>query len=399
MVEAYAKQKFASHQYDYSNLLLEHRDSNDNIINYGLFRRVGNGTPKLTEYARSMFKTSLLNGISELDNNSNDLYRSMSDGDYLITAMGLFMTDINNSETPTANYLLPIPSDAPKNFTITAPRYSLAGLRSQLEDGTKIINREHPLFKQYYNIAIQELTNMAQAVNVMFKTNANGNPILTNGDFEFSDTYNNKPEHFYNQYHKDGKGNVFTTKDGHKVLAGRVFSFKRLVSKITPNSNGAFNKLIGYGKTIDILYGGSTRGLSYVNNQVVLNGEQRIALEDAVADWLNEYITNGYKELKNKYGTFIDDRINNESLAEFLVNDYLVRDSMYDMYGGDQSFYKNGQAILKRIKEVQASGNPFGNTDFTKNDLDIATDLYDITIKGNAVTVPYTVNGITKRKK
>lgn len=31
---------------------------------------------------------------------------------------------------------------------------------------------------------------------------------------------------------------------------------------------------------------------------------------------------------------------------------------MYDMYGGDQSFYKNGQAILKRIKEVQASGNP-----------------------------------------
>ena len=45
---------------------------------------------------------------------------------------------------------------------------------------------------------------LAQAVNVMFKTNANGNPILTNGDFEFSDTYNNKPEHFYNQYHKDG---------------------------------------------------------------------------------------------------------------------------------------------------------------------------------------------------
>ena len=92
------------------------------------------------------------------------------------------------------------------------------------------------------------------------------------------------------------------------------------------------------GKTIDILYGGSTHGLSYINNQVVLNVEQRVALEDAVADWLNEYITNGYKELKNKYSIFIDDRINNESLTEFLVNDYLVRDSMYDMYGGDQSF-------------------------------------------------------------
>jgi hypothetical protein len=39
------------------------------------------------------------------------------------------------------------------------------------------------------------------------------------------------------------------------------------------------------------------------------------------------------------------------------------------------------------------------NTDFTKNDLDIATNLYDVTINGNAVTVPYTVNGVVKRKK
>ena len=66
MLKLMLDKKFASHQYDYSNLLLEHRDTNGNIINYGLFRRVGNGTPKLTEYARSMFKTSLLNGISEL---------------------------------------------------------------------------------------------------------------------------------------------------------------------------------------------------------------------------------------------------------------------------------------------------------------------------------------------
>lgn len=400
MIEAYARQKFASRQYDYSNFLVEHRDDNGNIINYGLFRLVDGTTPKLTEYARSMFKLFLFNGISNLDNNNNDLYRSMSDGDYTITALGLYMTDINNSELSTANYLLPIPSDAPKNFTISAPKYTIAGLRSTLEDGTKIINRNHPLFKQYYNIAIQELTNMGQAINVMFKTNADGLPLFVDGEFVFSDVYNSNPNHFYNQYHKDGKGNVFITKDAHKVLAGRIFNFKRLVSKVTPNSNSLFNKLLGYGKPIDILYGGTTHGLKYINNRIVLSAEQSQAIEDAVSNWLNEYITNGYKELQNKYETFIQNGINNETIAEFLVNDYLIRDSMYDLYGGDQSFYKNSQAILKRIKEVQASGNPFGNTDFTKNDLDIPTNLYDITISGNTITVPYKeTDGITKRKK
>lgn len=400
MIETYAKQKFASRQYDYSNFLVEHRDENGNIINYGLFRLVDGATPKLTEYARTMFKTYLLNGISNLDNNSNDLYRSMSDGDYTITALGLFMTDINNAETLTANYLLPVPSDAPKNFVVSAPRYSIDQLRITLEDRTKIINKDHPLFRQYYNIAIQELTNMGQAINVMFKTNADGLPLFTNGEFEFSDTYKDKPNHFYNQYHKDGKGNVFTIKEAHKVLAGRIFSFKRLVSKVTPNSNGLFNELLGYGKPIDILYGGTARGLKYVGDRVILNNEQTQAIEDAVATWLNEYITNGYNELQNRYGTFIQDRINNETIAEFLVNDYLVRDAMYDLYGGDQSFYKNSQAILKRIKEVQASGSPFGNTDFTKNDLDVPTNLYDITINNDVITVPYTLsNGTIGRKK
>lgn len=400
MIEAYAEQKFASRQYDYSNFLVEHTDENGNIINYGLFRLVDGAKPKLTEYARSMFNTYLLNGISNLDNNNNDLYRSMSDGDYTITALGLFMSNINNSEIAIANYLLPIPSDAPKNFTITAPRYSINGLRTTLEDGTKIVNRDHLLFKQYYNIAIQELTNMGQAINVMFKTNADGLPVFVDGEFEFSETYNNNPNHFYDQYHKDSKGKVFVTKDAHKVLAGRIFSFKRLISKVTPNSNGLFNELLGYGKPIDILYGGSTRGLKYINDRVVLNTEQTLAIEEAVATWLNDYITNGYLELKNKYGTFIQDSVNNETIAEFLINDYLVRDSMYDLYGGDQSFYKNSQAILKRIKEVQASGNPFGNTDFTKNDLNVPTNLYDVTINGNVITVPYTsYDGTVKRKK
>ena len=47
------------------------------------------------------------------------------------------MTDINNSETPTANYYFLYLVMLLK-LTITAPRYSLAGLRSQLEDGTKL---------------------------------------------------------------------------------------------------------------------------------------------------------------------------------------------------------------------------------------------------------------------
>lgn len=405
---SYTKQKFKSRQYDNSNLLLEHRDENGNIINYGLFRKVGDEY-KLTEYAKDIFNIDLYNGISDHDTNNSDMYNSMSDGDYLITALGLFIsqTRTNDAGIDTANYLLPIPSDAPKNFTITAPRYRLDNLRTTNEDGSKSINpnTNHLIFQQYHNIVLQELTNMAQAINKMFVLDDNGYPKIVNGEFEMSQDYKDNPDAFYELYF--GKKNkVLTTIDGHKELTGNIFKFKRLKSKSVSNDiNNIFNKLIGFEGVIDLLYGGQENGIKLQNGELILNSNQQQAIKEAIATWLNEYINNSYDYIRNKYSTFLEGTVTNAEIVSFLVNDYLVRDSMYDMFGGDQSFYKDSQAILKRIKEIQASGNPFGITDFTRSGIDEPITVDTVTIgnhkievkdKFTAVTVSNTVKNSNK---
>ena len=66
----------------------------------------------------------------------------------------------------------------PKNFVMSGARYSVSGLRITGEDGVKRVNRNHPIYKQFFNIAMQEITDMAQAVNVMLKCDINGVPII-----------------------------------------------------------------------------------------------------------------------------------------------------------------------------------------------------------------------------
>ena len=118
------KYKFKSRQYDFSNLLLEHKDANG-ILNKGLFRYNENGELVPTEYAKDLLKITLFDGASNFDTDDDVLYNQMSQGDYLGTAYILFF---DGKEKDMAQYFMRIPSDAPRNFTIGAPKYSAKGL-------------------------------------------------------------------------------------------------------------------------------------------------------------------------------------------------------------------------------------------------------------------------------
>ena len=128
-----AQHKFKTQQYELSNILLEHRE-NGQIINYGIFRKVvdatGNVTYVPTEYAANLLQSRLFNGASNTDNSTNVLYKGMSKGDYIGTSWINFFNSGNTIErvAASADYFMRIPSDAPKTFTITAPRYSAEGL-------------------------------------------------------------------------------------------------------------------------------------------------------------------------------------------------------------------------------------------------------------------------------
>lgn len=130
-LEKWGTEKLKTNQYKYSNLLLEQYDENGNIINKGkaIFRYV-DGQLCLTENATKLLRISLFQGSSNIDNDTNLSYAEMTDGDYIPTAYYNFFNSTNKTgiDGSLAEYFLRIPSDAPKTFTIRAPKHSTENL-------------------------------------------------------------------------------------------------------------------------------------------------------------------------------------------------------------------------------------------------------------------------------
>lgn len=114
----------------YSNILIEHKDANGNTENFGLFRKNPNtGKLEPTDYASDLLSTSLFNGINDNDNGNNTIYNKMLTADYIASAFNAFFKPATtrrqqNQAITYASYFMRTPSDAPKNFVITAPKYA-----------------------------------------------------------------------------------------------------------------------------------------------------------------------------------------------------------------------------------------------------------------------------------
>lgn len=128
----FGKYKSQSRQYDFSNIMIEHKDENGKIINYGLFT-IDEASQEFipTSYAKDLLKANLFSGASDMTSSKNVLYSEMSKGDYIATSfINFFKTETKYNVTEEskqitfANYFMRIPSDAPKNFVMIAPRYS-----------------------------------------------------------------------------------------------------------------------------------------------------------------------------------------------------------------------------------------------------------------------------------
>lgn len=134
-LSAWTKEKLKSTEYDYSNILIDNPDKG--II--GLFRKKGNGEYELSPYAEKIISPYLLNGVSNQQAGTNADYTTMSDGDYYLVGLYAYTKKLqtykknntitaNAREVNTSPFLMRIPSDAPKNFAVSMPRYSSDGL-------------------------------------------------------------------------------------------------------------------------------------------------------------------------------------------------------------------------------------------------------------------------------
>ena len=383
----YGKYKFQGVQYNLSSILMEHRNENGAVINYGLFYKDKDGNIQITSYARDMVNISLFDGAGNPNTKDNVLYSGMSKGDYVYTGFAQYFNAEQNPNILMGDYFMRIPSDAPKNFVVHAPRYKVDGLFSKMhaiknakgeviakEVNVEDINENHPIVQQFKNIFKQELLDMTNFINIVFETNSlgqikyndDGSPMFKKGwglDAESA-------RRVFTNYHI-GKGHKhFIEKKGDGwAFNGLLFKDDRFV--LTDYKTG---KTIKYGDKLlehlfPSLYGGARDGFipftTNANGEVELNlsADQEAMITRMVKGFVTDYSNNSISRMSEYKDLDINNLINEKNSIDFALNHRLMYIAFNDIFEGDTKFYKDTQTFLKRSKESQASGVPYGFVD------------------------------------
>ena len=404
----YGKYKFQGVQYNLSGILMEHRDENGAVINYGLFYKDKDGNIQITNYARDMVNISLFDGAGNPNTKDNVLYSGMSKGDYVYTGFAQYFNAEQNPKMLMGDYFMRIPSDAPKNFVVHAPRYKVDGLFSKMhaiknakgeviakEVSVDDINENHPIVQQFRNIFKQELLDMVNFINIVFEVKENtetledGTVVDQRGRIVFNN--DNTPmfkkgwgldaesaRRVFANYHI-GKGHKhFIEKKGDGwAFNGLLFKDDRFV--LTDYKTGTTTK---YGDDLlkylfPSLYGGARDGFipftTNSNGEVELNlsADQEAMITRMVKGFVTDYSNNAITRMSEYKDLDINNLINEKNSIDFALNHRLMYIAFNDIFEGDTKFYKDTQTFLKRSKESQASGVPYGfvdtNLDLRKN--------------------------------
>lgn len=249
----------------------------------------------------------------------------------------------------------------------------------------RVINTNHPLYIQYRNMFVQELTDMAHSINQWFETDSTGkilrwqkeeNPELADqpkfkGDWGFDEESARRAYAVY----EVGKGHKHfvemnpTTKA--LTFTGRLFHDDRFeLTDKEGNVDNKAEKLLE--KMFPSLYGADIDGYIHFTangDEVTVNLSKE--QEDEIANMISDFITTYVNQQVEKFDKFksidVANIINDDNVADFVLNYRLMCGNFNDLFEGDTKFYKDNQTLLKRTKEDQASGVPYGFADYTTN--------------------------------
>ena len=244
------------------------------------------------------------------------------------------------------------------------------------------VNREHPIYKQFRKIFNQELTNMAEAINMIFLTGddgiiqreADGKPKF-NPNNAFGLDKESARRLYANYQTKKGK-----YLDSNYGLVGNMFHSDKFT--ITDYKTG---KVRNYGQELldnyfDSLYNGSKGGFihfDYENGKIKLNHtkEQAEAIDNKIAEFISNYIDSSAIRMDEFKNLDVAGLINDDNVADFALNYRLAYNYFDDLFEGDDKFYKSSQDFLKRAKEGQASGTPYSTFNIYQDENMMLTDL------------------------
>jgi len=247
----------------------------------------------------------------------------------------------------------------------------------------KTINTNHPIFQAFRNAAKQELHEMGIALNAMFITDENGLPIRYPKGHEKAEqlqwrdgwqTKKDRQHIGYKNYHYNGKSkDVVDVVDGKEVLTGNVFKSNKFtifdMDSDLADEDGVVNHFQdAIAPMIDFLHRDKNT-IKFVKEggkvtDVVLNDPQKQIIDDAISTFIINYIGNFTKRFaENK--DFIDNtHYTEDNIIDFALNTRLAYYMFDDLFEGNSKFYGNGQTLLKRAKETQMGGTPYGNVNY-----------------------------------
>lgn len=247
------------------------------------------------------------------------------------------------------------------------------------------VNRDHPIYKQFRKIFNQELTNMAEAIDMIFLTGDDG-MIQREADGKPKFNPNNvfgldkeSARRLYANYQT--KNDKYL--DSNYGLIGNMFHSDKFT--ITDYKTG---KVRNYGQELlddyfDALYNGSKGDFihfGYENGKIKLNHtkDQSEAIDNKIAEFISDYIDSSARRMDEFKNLDVAGLIDDDNVADFALNYRLAYNYFDDLFEGDDKFYKSSQDFLKRAKEGQASGTPYSTFNIYQDENMMLTDLKEM---------------------
>ena len=279
-----------------------------------------------------------------------------------------------------------------------------------------VINKKSRGFTILKNLAKQDLLNIACSIDHYFDTDEKGlvydsDPDLNNGKpkkivIKEKAKHNGK-EKGYAWYHTDKKGRVLVYEKGKYSLPGKGFhSNSFVVTKTVVNDKGEeevvttnyIDRLItteqigkserekNKEKPFQLLYGGDTGNYLHVVKRterdeagnivsekvddVELTKDQEEALDQALEDFVKDYIEQAGQEVRAKREFIHGVGVNQNNIVNFALNNFVWFHIADDIFDGSSAFYKDSQTQFKRAKQIQGAGIPYGIVDYLKVETD-----------------------------
>lgn len=257
----------------------------------------------------------------------------------------------------------------------------------------RVINTNHPLYIQYRNMFVQELTDMAHSINQWFETDDSGKILRwqKNENPELADQPKFKGDWGFDEESARRAYAVYEVGKGHKhfvemnpttkalTFTGRLFHDDRF--ELTDKDGNIDNKAEKLLKEMfPSLYGADIDGYIHFTANgdevtVNLSEEQEAKIANMISDFITTYVNQQVEKFDNFKSIDVANIINDDNVADFVLNYRLMCGNFNDLFEGDTKFYKDNQTLLKRTKEDQASGVPYGFADYTTDYVNEITDV------------------------